>query len=75
MTDPVDEAESDGEKAQLLPVSAPVKSASLITRELDGCLAPNQHRGKCKARTAGLRESRETRQGWLESGWPDREGN
>lgn len=44
MTDPADEAESDGERAQKLPVSAAVKSASLITRELDGCLAPNQHR-------------------------------
>lgn len=49
MTDPVEEAESDGEKAQLLPVSGPVKSASLIAQELDGCLAANQHRGKCKA--------------------------
>lgn len=71
MADPVDEAESDGEKAQMLPVSAPVKSASLITRELDGCLAPNQHRGKCNTRTAGLRALRETRQDWLESGWLD----
>ena len=72
MTERIDEAESAGKKAQLLPASAPVRPLGSSPENLMGACYQTSPEGS--ARPNCLRELRESKLDWPESWWPDGEG-